>query len=105
MIIATHRLHEELELDENDSKYVFWYKHGLAMLNISDVDIDDSGQYVCIASNRLGTCTTVGELNVQGSHPFSAYSYSTFSLYTLGCFRSIPGKMELLAKVPAAFQR
>lgn len=60
------RFHEETDLDENNSKYTFWCIHGLAMLNINNVDIDDSGQYACVASNRLGTCTTVGELNVQG---------------------------------------
>ena len=40
--------------------------NGLAMLNILSADIDDAGQYFCVATNRLGSCTTVGELNIQG---------------------------------------
>jgi len=36
------------------------------MLNVLAADIDDAGQYSCVATNRLGSCTTVGELNIQG---------------------------------------
>jgi len=50
----------------SNEKYNFWYKHGLAMLNIHEVEMDDVGQYACVATNRLGSCTTVGELNIQG---------------------------------------
>ena len=60
------RFHEEYELEKKEGKYIFWYKHGLAMLNINGVDVEDAGQYSCVATNRLGACTTVGELNVQG---------------------------------------
>ena len=56
-----------MELDTTNEKYNFWYKHGLAMLNIHEVDMEDVGQYACVATNRLGSCTTVGELNIQGS--------------------------------------
>lgn len=62
-----YRFHEEYAVDPVNPKYNIWYKHGLAMLNISDVDMEDCGQYSCIATNRLGSCTTVGELNIQGS--------------------------------------
>ena len=53
-------------MEADNPKYNIWYKHGLAMLNVNEVDPEDSGQYSCIATNRLGSCTTVGELNVQG---------------------------------------
>ena len=61
-----HRFREEYALEKENPKYNIWYKHGLAMLNVNDVDAEDAGQYSCIATNRLGSCTTVGELNVQG---------------------------------------
>ena len=48
------------------------------MLNILSVDIDDSGQYACVATNRLGSCTTVGELNIQGNHSFSGFINQLF---------------------------
>ena len=60
------RYHEDVEIDMSNEKYNFWYKHGLAMLNIHEVEMDDVGQYACVATNRLGSCTTVGELNIQG---------------------------------------
>jgi hypothetical protein len=66
IVTLCRRFHEEDELERNNAKYNLWYKHGLAMLNIHEVDIDDVGQYACVATNRLGTCTTVGELNIQG---------------------------------------
>lgn len=60
------RFHEGEELEKSNQRYNFWHKHGLAMLNILSVNIDDAGQYACVATNRLGSCTTVGELNIQG---------------------------------------
>jgi hypothetical protein len=71
VFVFSFRFHEDEEIEKSNQKYNFWYKHGLAMLNILSVDIDDAGQYACVATNRLGSCTTVGELNVQGLHqPF-----------------------------------
>jgi len=67
------RFHEDAELDTANDKYNVWYKHGLAMLNIHEVDMDDVGQYACVATNRLGACTTVGELNIQGSRLISGF--------------------------------
>jgi len=63
---VVERYHEDVEIDMSNEKYNFWYKHGLAMLNIHEVEMDDVGQYACVATNRLGSCTTVGELNIQG---------------------------------------
>ena len=54
-------------LDETKSKYDFWCKRGLAMLNINDVTTDDAGQYMCVAKNSVGECFTIGEVNVQGA--------------------------------------
>jgi len=72
------RYHEDEELDKTNERYNFWYKHGLAMLNIHEVEVDDVGQYACVATNRLGSCTTVGELNIQG---FIIINYYSFNYY------------------------
>jgi len=71
--VFVSRFHEDAELDTTNDKYNVWYKHGLAMLNIHEVDMDDVGQYACVATNRLGACTTVGELNIQGSRLISGF--------------------------------
>ena len=61
------RFHERQQLKEGDNtKHDFWYKRGLAMLNINDVTSEDGGQYMCVAANSGGTCSTMGELAVQG---------------------------------------
>ena len=51
------------------------------MLNIHEVDMDDVGQYACVATNRLGSCTTVGELNIQGFCLLMIYT-GIFPFYT-----------------------
>ncbi len=53
-------------MDPESEKYDFWYKRGLAMLNVYEVTLDDAGQYSCVAVNSLGSCTTMGELHVHG---------------------------------------
>lgn len=76
------RYHEGEELEKSNQKYNFWYKHGLAMLNILNVDLDDVGQYACIANNQLGSCTTVGELNIQG---LECFNFSKMKLTVEAC--------------------
>jgi len=75
-----------VELDTKNEKYNFWYKHGLAMMNIHEVEVDDVGQYACVATNRLGSSTTVGELNIQGFHftrleIYNKYRPSSYYVY------------------------
>ena len=38
------------------------------MLNVNDTTRDDAGQYQCVASNKVGSCTTVGELHIHGKY-------------------------------------
>ena len=88
----TDRYHEDVELDKTNDKYNFWYKHGLAMLNIHEVEMDDVGQYSCVATNRLGACTTVGELNIQG---FYLLIY-TFTLNMLDNIHELQQTSEII---------
>ena len=36
-------------------------------MSVDRVKPDDSGTYRCMATNRIGSCCTLGELNVQGA--------------------------------------
>lgn len=69
------RYHEDQRLLEGNAKYDFWYKRGMAMLNVNEVTADDAGCYTCVATSSSGQSTTIGELHVTGK------SLST-SLYT-----------------------
>ena len=78
ILIFWCRYHESRSLKEGDTKYDFWYKRGLAMLNINDVSPEDGGQYSCTATNTAGTCSTMGELAVQGTHTVNIWHYSIY---------------------------
>lgn len=60
------RMHEGILLKEDNPRFNCLFKRGLAMLTISDVNVEDAGHYSCTAINSVGSCTTVGELHVQG---------------------------------------
>ena len=60
------RYFEGEELSDRCGKYSFWFKRGLATMSVDRVKPDDSGTYMCVATNSIGSCSTLGELNVQG---------------------------------------
>ena len=63
------RYHEgELLPVSKGGKYQAWFKRGLAMLNVNGVNSEDGGQYTCVATNSVGSSSTIGELNVQGMY-------------------------------------
>lgn len=62
---------------DNNPQYQITYNNGEALLKIENSNVSYNGQYTCIATNRLGSDSTMSKLFVDGE--FNNYIY--FSVY------------------------
>lgn len=71
-------------LIESNERYLIESDGGLCVLRIERCDLDDEGEYKCVAKNELGSDNTYCELLVESKLKFSLSSrffFSNFLLY------------------------
>lgn len=71
------------------NRYRTTLEDGLAILEIFDVNSEDSGKYSCIASNKLGECKTSAKLNVYSGYKPTVTLPPTFTRHMKGITRII----------------
>lgn len=85
----------EISWEKNDiplralNRYRTTLEDGLAILEIFDVNNEDSGKYSCIASNKLGESKTSAKLNVYSGFKPSVTLPPTFTRHMKGITRII----------------
>ena len=60
---------------KSSSKIKMNFTRGLAKLVVMDAGADESGEYMCEASNAHGTVTKTVQLNVQGMYTHHNLQY------------------------------
>ena len=72
---------DQREILEDKRHSMIYDDNNVASMTIRDTTQKDAGSYTCEGSNDLGTVTTSGVLEIQGTHTFKIYLI--FSLVAL----------------------
>lgn len=99
------RLKEQRELVE-DKRHTMTFANSIASLTVRETTQKDAGSYTCEASNDLGTVTTSGVLEIQGTRLIFEHYLQAFqkclpilTLYTLLDFVEITKQLCLFSGI------